>query len=153
MLTVAGLALKDLEPHIKKADISLAVNSQLRMSLHNVPGALVATGPAHAEWIRSAQDAVLAEEAGILYSVLSLSTPLTTQSIWRVRRRSCMSGTWVVKGCGLPRSWASQFIMLKMVRNGFLVAGILSHTFFCFRLRYDVGVCKILSPRKFSCSC
>ena len=72
---------------------------------------------------------------------------------WRVRRGSYMYGTWVVKGCGLPRSWASQFIMLKMVRNGFLVAGILSHTFFCFRLRYDVDVCKILSPQKLSCSC
>jgi hypothetical protein len=82
MLTVAGLALKDLEPHIKKADISPAVNSQLRMSLHNVPGAVDATGPAHAEWIGSAQDAVLAEEAGVLHSIFSLSMPLTTQSIW-----------------------------------------------------------------------
>ena len=49
---------------------------------------------------------------------------------WRVRRGSYMYGTWVVKGCGLPRSWASQFIIQKMVRNGFLVAGILSHSFF-----------------------
>jgi fatty acid synthase subunit beta len=37
MLAVTGLVLKDLEPHIKKTNIHLSVNSQLHVSLHNGP--------------------------------------------------------------------------------------------------------------------
>ena len=48
MLAVTGLALKDLEPHIKKTNIHLFDNSQLHISLHNGPRAYVITGPARA---------------------------------------------------------------------------------------------------------
>jgi len=107
MLAVAGLALKGPEPHINKANIRLAVNFQLRMSLHNIPGALVATGPAHAEWIGSTQDAVLAEEAGVLYSVLSLSMPLTTQYLANATEKLYVEdlgskGLWADKELGIP---------------------------------------------------
>lgn len=48
MLAVTGLALSDLEPHIKKTNVHLAANSQLHVSLHNGPRAFVVTGPARA---------------------------------------------------------------------------------------------------------
>ncbi|KAF7965824.1 hypothetical protein HWV62_41719, partial [Athelia sp. TMB] len=46
MLAVTGLALKDLEPHIKKTNSHLSANSQLHVSLNNGPRAFVITGPA-----------------------------------------------------------------------------------------------------------
>ncbi|KAK0450204.1 fatty acid synthase [Armillaria borealis] len=46
MLSVTGLALKDLAPHIKKTNSHLADNSKLFVSLHNGPRAFVVTGPA-----------------------------------------------------------------------------------------------------------
>jgi fatty acid synthase subunit alpha, fungi type len=48
MLAVTELALKDLEPHIKKTNIHLPANSQLHVSLHNGPRAFVLAGPARA---------------------------------------------------------------------------------------------------------
>lgn len=48
MLSVAGLPLKDLEPHIAKTNKHLPANSQLQVSLHNGPKAFVVTGPAKA---------------------------------------------------------------------------------------------------------
>jgi fatty acid synthase subunit beta len=48
MLAVTGLALKDLEPHIKKTNVHLPANSQLHVYLHNGPRAFVLTGPARA---------------------------------------------------------------------------------------------------------
>jgi fatty acid synthase subunit alpha, fungi type len=48
MLAVTGLALKDLEPHIKQTNVYLLTNSQLHVSLHNGPRAFVVTGPARA---------------------------------------------------------------------------------------------------------
>jgi fatty acid synthase subunit alpha len=48
MLAVTGLALNDLEPHIKKTNDHLPANSQLHVSLHNGPRAFVLTGPARA---------------------------------------------------------------------------------------------------------
>jgi fatty acid synthase subunit beta len=48
MLAVTGLALKDLEPHIKKTNGHLLENSKLHVSLHNGPRAFVVTGPARA---------------------------------------------------------------------------------------------------------
>ncbi|PCH42040.1 fatty acid synthase [Wolfiporia cocos MD-104 SS10] len=48
MLSVTGLALKDLEGHIQKTNAHLPANSQLQVSLHNGPKAFVVTGPARA---------------------------------------------------------------------------------------------------------
>jgi fatty acid synthase subunit alpha, fungi type len=48
MLAVTGLALKDLEPHIKRTNGHLPANSKLHVSLHNGPRAFVITGPARA---------------------------------------------------------------------------------------------------------
>lgn len=48
MLAITGLALKDLEPHIKKTNVHLPAHSQLHVSLHNGPRAFVVTGPARA---------------------------------------------------------------------------------------------------------
>ncbi|KAI0950742.1 hypothetical protein AcW1_007973 [Taiwanofungus camphoratus] len=48
MLLVTGLALKDLEVHVKKTNKFLPENSQLYISLHNGPKAFVVTGPARA---------------------------------------------------------------------------------------------------------
>ncbi|TFK33214.1 fatty acid synthase [Crucibulum laeve] len=48
MLSVTGLALKELEPHIKKTNKHLPENSQLFVSLHNGPKAFVVTGPSRA---------------------------------------------------------------------------------------------------------
>ncbi|KAI5122922.1 hypothetical protein M0805_007600 [Coniferiporia weirii] len=48
MLGVAGLALKDLEPHIAKTNKHLPKNSQLYVSLNNGPRSFVVTGPAKA---------------------------------------------------------------------------------------------------------
>lgn len=48
MLSVTGLSLKELEPHIKQTNTHLADNSQLFVSLHNGPRAFVVTGPAKA---------------------------------------------------------------------------------------------------------
>jgi len=107
MLTVAGLALKDLEPHIKTANIRLAVNSQLRMSLHNVPGALVATGSAHAEWIGSAQDAVLAEEAGVPFDSQFVNAPYHSEYLASATEKLYVGdlgskGLWTAKELGIP---------------------------------------------------
>ncbi|KAK0227016.1 hypothetical protein EDD85DRAFT_975426 [Armillaria nabsnona] len=46
MLSVTGLALKDLTPHIKKTNSHLADNSKLFVTLHNRPRAFVVTGSA-----------------------------------------------------------------------------------------------------------
>ena len=46
MLSVQGLALADLEPHIKKTNKHLPANSQLSVSLYNGPKTFVVTGPA-----------------------------------------------------------------------------------------------------------
>jgi fatty acid synthase subunit beta len=45
MLSVTGLWLKDLEPHIKTANSHLPDNSKMFVSLHNGPKAFVITGP------------------------------------------------------------------------------------------------------------
>ena len=45
MLSVTGLSLKDLEPHIKSANSHLPENSKMSVSLHNGPKAFVITGP------------------------------------------------------------------------------------------------------------
>lgn len=46
MLSITGLSLKELEPHIKKTNSHLPDNSKLHVSLHNGPRAFVVTGPA-----------------------------------------------------------------------------------------------------------
>ncbi|THV07258.1 fatty acid synthase [Dendrothele bispora CBS 962.96] len=48
MLSVTGLSLKELEPHLNKTNKHLPENSQLFISLHNGPRAFVVTGPARA---------------------------------------------------------------------------------------------------------
>lgn len=48
MLSVVGLLLKELTPHIEKTNKHLPENSQLGMSLHNGIKAFVVTGPARA---------------------------------------------------------------------------------------------------------
>jgi fatty acid synthase subunit alpha, fungi type len=48
MLSVTGLALGDLEPHIKKTNLHLPSNSQLCVSLYNGPRAFVVNGPPRA---------------------------------------------------------------------------------------------------------
>ncbi|KAH7913599.1 hypothetical protein BJ138DRAFT_606981 [Hygrophoropsis aurantiaca] len=48
MLSVAGLTLTDLEPHIKKTNKHLPDNSQLSVSLYNGPRNFVVTGPPRA---------------------------------------------------------------------------------------------------------
>lgn len=48
MLSVTGLSLTTLEPHINKTNSHLSANSQLHISLHNGPKAFVVTGPARA---------------------------------------------------------------------------------------------------------
>jgi fatty acid synthase subunit beta len=45
MLSIAGLTLKELEPHVSKANQHLPANSQLHVSLHNGPKTFVITGP------------------------------------------------------------------------------------------------------------
>lgn len=45
MLSVTGLGLKELQPHITKTNKHLPENSQLFVSLHNGPKAFVVTGP------------------------------------------------------------------------------------------------------------
>jgi fatty acid synthase subunit alpha len=46
MLSVAGLTLKELQPHISKTNRHLPANSQLHVSLfHNGPKTFVITGP------------------------------------------------------------------------------------------------------------
>jgi fatty acid synthase subunit alpha, fungi type len=46
MLSVTGLSLKDLMPHIEKTNKYLTEQSKLHVSLHNGPRAFVITGPA-----------------------------------------------------------------------------------------------------------
>jgi fatty acid synthase subunit alpha, fungi type len=46
MLSVAGLELKNLEPHVKKTNAHLPANAKIAISLHNGPRAFVVTGPA-----------------------------------------------------------------------------------------------------------
>lgn len=48
MLSIAGLTLKELEPHLVKTNKHLADNSQLHVTLHNGPRAFVVTGPSRA---------------------------------------------------------------------------------------------------------
>jgi fatty acid synthase subunit alpha len=48
MLSITGLLLKDLEPHVKNANSHLPQNSKLTVSLHNGSKAFVVTGPARA---------------------------------------------------------------------------------------------------------
>jgi fatty acid synthase subunit beta len=48
MLSITGLSLKELEPHIKKTNSFLDARSQLHISLHNGPRAFVVTGPSRA---------------------------------------------------------------------------------------------------------
>ncbi|KAF8656258.1 hypothetical protein AX16_002694 [Volvariella volvacea WC 439] len=48
MLSVTGLPLNELEPHLKKTNSHLPPNSQLHVSLHNGPRAFVVTGPSRA---------------------------------------------------------------------------------------------------------
>ncbi|KAI0311286.1 acyl transferase domain-containing protein, partial [Amylostereum chailletii] len=45
MLSVVGLSLKELQPHVVKTNKHLASNSQLTVSLHNGTKAFVVTGP------------------------------------------------------------------------------------------------------------
>src|ERR1700733_1462713 len=66
-----GLALNDLEPHIKKTNIHLPANSQLHISLHNGPRAFLLTDPVRALYglvtnLRKVRmGSLLAEEARI----------------------------------------------------------------------------------------
>ncbi|KAF9467993.1 fatty acid synthase [Collybia nuda] len=46
MLSITGLSLKELEPHIEKTNSHLPDNSKVQVSLHNGPRAFVVTGPA-----------------------------------------------------------------------------------------------------------
>jgi fatty acid synthase subunit alpha len=46
MLSVAGLSLKELEPHIKQTNSHLPDNARVQVSLHNGPRTFVITGPA-----------------------------------------------------------------------------------------------------------
>ncbi|KAF8199703.1 fatty acid synthase [Pholiota molesta] len=48
MLSVTGLSLKELQPHIVKTNKHLPTTSQLFVSLHNGPKAFVVTGPSKA---------------------------------------------------------------------------------------------------------
>ncbi|PFH52946.1 hypothetical protein AMATHDRAFT_138867 [Amanita thiersii Skay4041] len=48
MLSITGLELKELKPHLTKTNSYLPENSQLHVSLHNGPRAFVVTGPARA---------------------------------------------------------------------------------------------------------
>jgi fatty acid synthase subunit alpha, fungi type len=48
MLSVTGLVLKNLEPHIKKTNAHLPEHSKLHVSLHNGPRAFVVTSPSWA---------------------------------------------------------------------------------------------------------
>ncbi|KAN0105615.1 hypothetical protein V8E52_010860, partial [Russula decolorans] len=48
MLSVNGLLLKDLQPHISKTNKYLPDNSQISVSLHNGPHNFIVTGPPHA---------------------------------------------------------------------------------------------------------
>ncbi|TFK75163.1 fatty acid synthase [Pluteus cervinus] len=48
MLSITGLLLKDLEPHLKTTNSFLPSNSKLHISLHNGPRAFVVTGPSRA---------------------------------------------------------------------------------------------------------
>ncbi|KAN0107491.1 hypothetical protein V8E52_010086 [Russula decolorans] len=48
MLSVNGLLLKDLQPHISKTNKYLPDNSQISVSLHNGPRNFIVTGPPHA---------------------------------------------------------------------------------------------------------
>ncbi|KAJ3783459.1 fatty acid synthase [Lentinula aff. detonsa] len=48
MLSITGLSLKELEPHLAKTNQHLADNSKLQVTLHNGPRALVVTGPSRA---------------------------------------------------------------------------------------------------------
>ncbi|KAJ3916064.1 fatty acid synthase [Lentinula edodes] len=48
MLSITGLSLKELEPHLVQTNNHLADNSQLQVTLHNGPRALVVTGPSRA---------------------------------------------------------------------------------------------------------
>ena len=45
MLSIAGLTLKELQPHVSKTNRHLPANSQLHVSLHNGPKTFVITGP------------------------------------------------------------------------------------------------------------
>ena len=48
MLSVSGLPLKELQPHIEKTNKHLPTNSQLYVSLYNGPKTFVITGPGKA---------------------------------------------------------------------------------------------------------
>ncbi|KAE9399788.1 fatty acid synthase [Gymnopus androsaceus JB14] len=48
MLSITGLTLKELEPHLSQTNKHLAENSQIHVTLHNGPRALVVTGPSRA---------------------------------------------------------------------------------------------------------
>lgn len=46
MLSIAGLSLKELEPHLKQTNSHLPDNARVQVSLHNGPRTFVITGPA-----------------------------------------------------------------------------------------------------------
>ncbi|RDB25744.1 Fatty acid synthase subunit alpha [Hypsizygus marmoreus] len=48
MLSITGLAIEEVESHLKKTNAHLPETSQLHISLHNGPRAFVVTGPARA---------------------------------------------------------------------------------------------------------
>ncbi|KAJ3712093.1 hypothetical protein DFJ43DRAFT_1167176, partial [Lentinula guzmanii] len=48
MLSITGLSLKELEPHLAKTNQHLTENSNLQVTLQNGPRALVVTGPSRA---------------------------------------------------------------------------------------------------------
>jgi len=48
MLSSTGLTLKELQPHLSQTNKHLAENSQIHVTLHNGPRALVITGPSRA---------------------------------------------------------------------------------------------------------
>ena len=48
MLSVAGLTLKELQPHVSQTNQHLPTTSQLHVSLHNGPKTFVVTGPSKA---------------------------------------------------------------------------------------------------------
>jgi fatty acid synthase subunit alpha len=120
MLAVTGLALKDLEPHIKKTNVHLPANSQLHVYLHNGPRAFVPTGPARALYglvtnlrkIRAPsgldQSKMLFSQRKLVFSVrfLVVNAPFHSEYLARAMDKLCtedMGGEelWTTKELGI----------------------------------------------------
>jgi fatty acid synthase subunit alpha, fungi type len=121
MLAVSGLALKDLEPHIKKTNTHLPANSQLHVSLHNGPRAFVLTGPARALYglvtnlrkIRAPsgldQSKTLFSQRKLVFSVrfLVVNAPFHSEYLASATDKFCTEDLggeelWTTKELGIP---------------------------------------------------